>query len=210
MPFPILNSSIVPCLILTVASWPAYRFLRRQVRWSGIPISVRIFQFVVIHTVKVLASSIKQMFFGNSLAFSLIQWMLAILWNSAFSCVCLSFYLLPFTSLLFSLFVRPSQTTTLTSCIYFSLGRFWSPPPVQCREPPSHSFKSLIISKCKLVPYWERSIGPYHLSYKTFNMSLKKWPALKNYIHNSHVWHTDTQMEKSWETFCKTEKKRDF
>ena len=37
---------------LTVASSPAYRFLRRQVRWSGIPISLRIFQFVVIHTVK--------------------------------------------------------------------------------------------------------------------------------------------------------------
>ena len=36
----------------TVAPWPAYRFLRRQVRWSGIPISLRIFQFVVIHTVK--------------------------------------------------------------------------------------------------------------------------------------------------------------
>ena len=31
---------------------PAYRFLRRQVIWSGIPISFRIFQFVVIHTVK--------------------------------------------------------------------------------------------------------------------------------------------------------------
>ena len=40
-PFPILNQSIVPCLVLTVASWPAYRFLRRQVRWSGIPISLR-------------------------------------------------------------------------------------------------------------------------------------------------------------------------
>ena len=39
-------------LFLTVASWPAYRFLKRQVRWSGIPISFRIFQFVVIHTVK--------------------------------------------------------------------------------------------------------------------------------------------------------------
>ena len=38
-------------LILTVPSWPAYRFLRRQLR-SGIPISFRIFQFVVIHTVK--------------------------------------------------------------------------------------------------------------------------------------------------------------
>ena len=30
----------------------AYRFLKRQVRWSGIPISFRIFQFIVIHTVK--------------------------------------------------------------------------------------------------------------------------------------------------------------
>ena len=25
------------CLVLTVTSWPAYRFLRRQVTWSGIP-----------------------------------------------------------------------------------------------------------------------------------------------------------------------------
>ena len=36
-PFPIWNQSVVPCPVLTVASWPAYRFLRRQVRWSGIP-----------------------------------------------------------------------------------------------------------------------------------------------------------------------------
>ena len=48
---PILKQSTVTCLILTVASWSAYRFLRRQVRWSGIPISFRIFQFVS-HTVK--------------------------------------------------------------------------------------------------------------------------------------------------------------
>ena len=41
--FPILNQSIVPCPVLPVASLPAYRFLRRQVRWSGIPISLRIF-----------------------------------------------------------------------------------------------------------------------------------------------------------------------
>ena len=39
-------------MVLTVVSWPAYRFLRRQIRWSGTPISWRIFQFVVIHTVK--------------------------------------------------------------------------------------------------------------------------------------------------------------
>ena len=51
-PFPIWNQSIVPCPVLTVASWLIYRFFRRQGRWSGIPISFRIFQFVVIHTVK--------------------------------------------------------------------------------------------------------------------------------------------------------------
>ena len=38
--------------VLVLASWPEYRFLRRQVKWSGIPISLRILQFVVIHTVK--------------------------------------------------------------------------------------------------------------------------------------------------------------
>ena len=30
-PFPIWNQSVVPCPVLTVASWPAYRFLKRQV-----------------------------------------------------------------------------------------------------------------------------------------------------------------------------------
>ena len=46
------TSSIVPCLVLTAASWPACRFLRKQIRWSGIPISKNFPQFVVIHTVK--------------------------------------------------------------------------------------------------------------------------------------------------------------
>ena len=41
-PFPIWNQSVAPCPVLTVASWPAYRLLMRQVRWSGIPISWRI------------------------------------------------------------------------------------------------------------------------------------------------------------------------
>ena len=50
-PFPIRNQSIVPCLVLTVASWPTYRFLRRQIMWSGTPISSNFPQFVVIHTV---------------------------------------------------------------------------------------------------------------------------------------------------------------
>ena len=52
-PFPIWNQSVVPCPGPTVASWPAYRFLKRQVRWSGIPHPFQNFpQFIVIHTVK--------------------------------------------------------------------------------------------------------------------------------------------------------------
>ena len=49
-PVLIWNQTVVPCSVLIVASWPAYRFVRKQVRWS-----FRIFQFVVIHTIKALA-----------------------------------------------------------------------------------------------------------------------------------------------------------
>ena len=51
-PFLIWNQCVVPCPVLTVASWPAYRFLKRQVRWSALPISKNFPQFIVIHTVK--------------------------------------------------------------------------------------------------------------------------------------------------------------
>jgi len=51
-PFPIWNQSVVPCPVLTAAPWITHRFLRRQVRWSGIPVSQNFRQFVVIHTVE--------------------------------------------------------------------------------------------------------------------------------------------------------------
>ena len=51
-PFLIWNQSAVPYSLLTLASWPAQRFLRRQVRWSGITDSKNFPQFVVIHTVE--------------------------------------------------------------------------------------------------------------------------------------------------------------
>ena len=44
-----MNQSVVPYRVLTVASWPAHRFLRRQVRRSGVPISLRLLQFVMIY-----------------------------------------------------------------------------------------------------------------------------------------------------------------
>ena len=48
-PFPILNQSVL-CLVLTVATWLAYRFLRRQERCFGIPISLRIFHSLLWST----------------------------------------------------------------------------------------------------------------------------------------------------------------
>ena len=58
----------------------AYRFLNRQVRWSGIPISQNFPQFVVIYTVKSfgILSKAEVVVFWNFLAFSMIQQMLAI------------------------------------------------------------------------------------------------------------------------------------
>ena len=51
-PFPIWNQSVVPCPVLTVASWPAYRLLKGQVRWSGSHLFQNFPQFIVIHTIK--------------------------------------------------------------------------------------------------------------------------------------------------------------
>ena len=49
-PFPIWNQSFVPYPVLIVASWPAYRCLKRQVRWPGIPICLRIFHSLLWST----------------------------------------------------------------------------------------------------------------------------------------------------------------
>ena len=51
-PFPNFEPVCHSILVLTVSSWSEYRFLGRQVKWSSNLISLRIFQFVVIHTVK--------------------------------------------------------------------------------------------------------------------------------------------------------------
>ena len=50
IPFSISNQSVVPCLVSTVASCPAYRFLLRQVGWSHINISWRIFHHLLWST----------------------------------------------------------------------------------------------------------------------------------------------------------------
>ena len=78
-PFPIGKQS-VPCPVLTVASWPAYRFLRKQVRWSGIPMFLRIFHSLLWSTESKfgIVNKAEVDFFWNSLAFLMIQQMVAI------------------------------------------------------------------------------------------------------------------------------------
>ena len=49
-PFPIWNQSVVLHPVLTIASWPTYRVIRRQVRGSGGPISFRIFHSLLWST----------------------------------------------------------------------------------------------------------------------------------------------------------------
>ena len=89
-PFTIWNHSVVSCLVLTVASCPAYRFIRRELRWSDIPISLRIFQFVVIYKVKVFGGINKGEvdIFWNFLLFrwsngcwKFIFWFLCLFWR---------------------------------------------------------------------------------------------------------------------------------
>ena len=48
--FSILNQSVAPYRVLTAASWPTCRFLRRQLKWSDIPISLRAFHSLLWST----------------------------------------------------------------------------------------------------------------------------------------------------------------
>ena len=88
-PFPVLNQSFVPCEVVPVASWPAYKFLKRgNIVWysylfKNCPQKKKkknCPQFDVVHTVKGLwvANETKVEVFWNPLAFSMIQGILAI------------------------------------------------------------------------------------------------------------------------------------
>ena len=83
-PFPVWNQYVVLCPVLIVASWPAYRCLRRQVRWSGIPFKNFLEEFSTVccdpHSQRLWHSqrSRKCCFSGTLLLFPMIQQMLAI------------------------------------------------------------------------------------------------------------------------------------
>ena len=84
--------------------------------------------------------------------------LLALLWNSAF--------IWAYFSLFSQLFVKAFQTTTLPSCISFSLGWFWSLPSVQCYNPPSIVLQVLCLPT--LIPWIYLSLPLYN--YKGFDL----------------------------------------
>ena len=83
--------------------------------------------------------------------------LLAILWNSAFRQIYLSFSSLPFTSLLFSAICKASSDNHFAFCISFSWGWFWSLPPVPCYIPLS------IVLQALYQIYSLESICHFHL-----------------------------------------------
>ena len=91
--FPTLSQLFVPCLVLTVAFWLAYRVLRRQVRWSDIPISLVIFYMLSStqsKTLSILNEADVDIFLWNSVwssrCWHFFLWLLCFFLNSA--CIC--------------------------------------------------------------------------------------------------------------------------
>ena len=64
------------------------------------------------------------------------------------------------------LFVKPPQTTTLPSCISFSLGWFWLQPSVQCYEPLSIVLQALCVPD--LIPWIY--LSPLLYNHKGFDL----------------------------------------
>ena len=81
--------------------------------------------------------------------------LLAILWNSAFKWVYLSFSLLPLASLLFTAICKTSWESHFAFLhFFFSWGWPWSLPPVQYHESPSIDLQALCLSDLILWIYF--------------------------------------------------------
>ena len=77
--------------------------------------------------------------------------LLAILWNSAFRWIYLSFSPLPVASLLFSAICKALSDNHFAFLHFFFWGWSWSLPPVQCYEPPSIVLQARCLSD--LIPW---------------------------------------------------------
>ena len=88
------------------------------------------------------------------------SFLLAILWNSAFRSVYLSFSLLPLAPLFSSAICKPSSDNHFDFFISFSWRWSWSLPPVQYHEPLSIVLQALCLSD--LIPWIYLSLPLYN------------------------------------------------
>ena len=105
-----------------------------------IPPSIRVFSILLFSSVS-LQWSLRKAFLS----------LLAIFWHSAFKWVYLSFFPLPFVSLLFTAICKASSDNHFTFLHFFFLGMVLILLPVQCHELPSIVLQVLCLSD--LVPW---------------------------------------------------------
>ena len=107
--------------------------------------------------------------------------LLAILWNSVFKWIYLSFSPLPFASLLFSAICKASSDNHVAFWISFYWGWSWSLPPVQCHEPPSIVLQALCISD--IIPWIYLSLSLYnHKGFDLVHIWMVYWFSLPSSI----------------------------
>ena len=104
--------------------------------------------------------------------------LIAILYNSAFSGVYVPFLTLPWLFFFPKLFLKHPQTTTLPSCISFSLGWLWSQPPVQCYDLSSIIIQAISLPDLMHYELCDESI--HHVNciiIRDLIWAISKWPS---------------------------------
>ena len=99
----------------------------------------------------------KEMQKGKMIVWGRISYLSLLLFETLHSD--LSFSPLPFSSLLFSAICKASSDDHF-AFLHFYWGWFWSPPPVQCYEPPSIVLQALCLSN--LMPWIYLSLLRYN------------------------------------------------
>ena len=115
----------------------------------------------------------------------------AVLWNSAFKWVYLSYSPFHFVSFLFSAFVRPPQATILPFWISFSWRWSWSLPAIQCHKP--WSIVPQAFSLSDLIPWIYLSLSLYNhkIWFRSYLNGLVTLPTFFNFSLNlaiSSLW----------------------
>ena len=146
----LFSSSVYSCYLFlissaSVRSRPFLSFIKPIFAWNVSLVSLIFLKRSLVFPIL--------LFFSISLHWSLRKAflsLLAILWNSAFRCLYLSFSPLLFASLLFTAICKASADSHFAFLHFFFLGMILIPSPVQCHKSPPIVHQALCLSY--LVP----------------------------------------------------------